>query len=161
FDVLIVGAGFSGIGMAIKLREAGVDSFVVIEKSEELGGTWYDNQYPGCACDVPSHLYSYSFDCNPGWTTMFSGQREIHDYLKSCAERYGVMPHLRLKTRLNEAVWDEGASRWRARLDNGDVIEARVIVSGMGALHIPRCPDVPGVDRFKGPAFHSATWNHD
>src|SRR6184192_1634821 len=113
-DVLIVGAGFSGICMGIKLLEAGVKNFLIIEKSEDLGGTWYENRYPGCACDVPAHLYSFSFDRNPNWTRMFAGQQEIWQYLKSCVERYGLGPYLRFKTRFCEAAWDEAAGHWRA-----------------------------------------------
>src|SRR5438105_1214268 len=112
-DVLIVGAGFSGICMGIKLLEAGVKNFLIIEKSEDLGGTWYENRYPGCACDVPAHLYSFSFDRNPNWTRMFAGQQEIWQYLKSCVERYGLGPYLRFKTRSEERrVGKECRSRW-------------------------------------------------
>src|SRR5437868_12474851 len=102
-DVLIVGAGFSGIGMGIKLLEAGMKKFLIIEKSDDLGGTWYENRYPGCACDVPAHLYSFSFERNPGWTGMFAGQQEIWQYLKSCVRRNGLSPHIRLNTRFCEA----------------------------------------------------------
>ena len=116
-DVLIVGAGFSGICMGIKLLEAGVKNFLIIEKSEDLGGTWYENRYPGCACDVPAHLYSFSFDRNPNWTRMFAGQQEIWQYLKSCVERYGLGPYLRFKTRFCEAAWDEAAGHWRIARD--------------------------------------------
>ena len=112
-DVLIVGAGFSGLGMAIKLLEAGMKDFLLIEKSDEIGGTWYENRYPGCACDVPSHLYSFSFESNAGWTRMFASQPEILQYLKSCVERYGLAPYIRLNTRFNGAAWDESLGVWR------------------------------------------------
>src|SRR5258708_16829586 len=112
-DVLIVGAGFSGLGMAIKLLAAGTTSFLVIEKADDIGGTWYANRYPGCACDIPSHLYSFSFDRNPEWSRMFSGREEIQNYLKSCVQRYGVMPYIRTNTAMREAVWDESLSLWR------------------------------------------------
>src|SRR5437660_2082229 len=95
-DVLIVGAGFSGLGMAIKLLQAGTTSFLVVEKADDIGGTWYANRYPGCACDIPSHLYSFSFDRNPDWSRMFAPREEIQNYLKSCAQRYGVMPYIRV-----------------------------------------------------------------
>src|SRR5271170_5272325 len=108
-DTLIVGAGFSGLCMAIKLREAGMDSFLVIEKSEGIGGTWWENRYPGCACDIPSHLYSFSFDLNPQWTRMFAGWKEIQEYLEDCANRYGVREKIRFKTELRQATWDEDA----------------------------------------------------
>ena len=170
-DVLIVGAGFSGICMGIKLLEAGMKKFLIIEKSDDLGGTWYENRYPGCACDVPAHLYSFSFERNPGWTRMFAGQQEIWQYLKSCVRRNGLSPHIRLGTRFCEAAWDEAASHWRITAssvprDNGNLSKrmnlcARVLVSGMGALHVPHCPEIPGIERFSGPSFHSATWRSD
>jgi cation diffusion facilitator CzcD-associated flavoprotein CzcO len=159
-DVLIVGAGFSGVCAGIKLREAGRNSFLIIEKSAGIGGTWWDNRYPGCACDIPSHLYSFSFEPSNDWSRMYPGQQEIHDYLKRCAERFGLAPHIRLNTRFHEAVWDETAGVWQASTQDGMRIRARVLVSGMGALHVPRYPDLKGIERFKGPAFHSATWNH-
>ena len=160
-DVLIVGAGFAGLGMAIHLRKAGMESFLIIEKGGEVGGTWWYNRYPGCACDIPSHLYSFSFARNPDWSRMYAGQAEILDYLKDCAKRYGVAPRVRLHTTLREARWDEARGVWRATVGNGSVIEARVLVSGMGALHVPRFPEINGMERFRGPAFHSAEWNTD
>jgi cation diffusion facilitator CzcD-associated flavoprotein CzcO len=158
--VLIVGAGFSGLCMGIKLLEAGMNSFLIIEKSEDIGGTWWDNRYPGCACDIPSHLYSFSFAPSTEWTRMYPGQQEIHDYLKRCVQCYGLAPYLRLSTRFREAIWDESEGVWNATAGGGMRVRARVLVSGMGALHVPRYPDLQGLDRFKGPAFHSAAWNH-
>jgi cation diffusion facilitator CzcD-associated flavoprotein CzcO len=158
-DVLIIGAGFSGLCMAIKLREAGIDSFLVIEKADDIGGTWWFNTYPGCACDIPSHLYSFSFDRNPAWSRMYAEQPEILDYLRSSAKRHGIMARVRLRTRLREAVWDETAALWHATMEDGLRIDARVLVSGMGALHVPRYPEIPGRDRFAGPAFHTAEWD--
>src|SRR5450432_3251426 len=144
-DVLIVGAGFSGLCMAIKLREAGMDSFLIVEKGEEIGGTWWYNQYPGCACDIPSHLYSFSFDRNPDWTRMFAEQAEILDYLRAAAKRHGVTSRIRLRSPLREACWDELQGVWHAIVGIGDGagdsagegvrIDARVLISGMGALH--------------------------
>ena len=170
-DVLIVGAGFSGICMGIKLLEAGIKDFLIIEKSDDLGGTWYENRYPGCACDVPAHLYSFSFERNPDWTRMFAGQQEIWQYLKSCVQRYGLAPYIRFNTRLQEAAWYESAGRWRISANsvpcnNGNRndmlrIHARVLVSGMGALHVPHYPEIPGIELFSGPSFHSATWRSD
>ncbi len=159
-DVLIVGAGFSGICMGIKLIEAGMRSFLIIEKSEDIGGTWWDNRYPGCACDIPSHLYSFSFEPSSDWSRMYPGQQEIHDYLKRCVEHYGLAPYLRLNTRFRDAIWDESAGVWNATAGDGIRIRARVLVSGMGALHVPRYPELPGLERFEGPAFHSSTWDH-
>lgn len=159
-DVLIVGAGFSGIGMGIKLLEAGIRSFLIIEKSAEIGGTWWDNHYPGCACDVPSHLYSFSFEPSTEWTRMYSGQKEIHEYLKQCVEKYGLRAHMRLNSKFCEAVWDASAGVWNAKTADGSRIRAQVLVSGMGALHVPYYPEIPGLDRFQGPVFHSSAWDH-
>jgi cation diffusion facilitator CzcD-associated flavoprotein CzcO len=159
-SVLIVGAGFSGLCMGINLLQAGMISFLIIEKSEDLGGTWWDNRYPGCACDIPSHLYSFSFAPSTEWTRMYPGQQEIHDYLKRCVERYRLGPYLRLNTRFREAIWDESEAVWNATAGDGMRIRARVLVSGMGALHVPRYPDLKGLDRFRGPAFHSSGWDH-
>lgn len=160
-DVLIVGAGFSGLCMGIKLLEAGMKDFLIIEKSSEIGGTWWENRYPGCACDVPSHLYSFSFERNPDWTRMFANAPEIHEYLKACVQRYGLAPYIRLKTRFQEAAWDEAERVWRVRAGESQRIRARVLVSGVGALHVPRYPEIPGLQQFGGPAFHSATWKRD
>lgn len=160
-DVLIVGAGFAGLGMAIQLRKAGMESFLIIEKGGDIGGTWWYNRYPGCACDIPSHLYSFSFERNPDWSRMYAGQEEILAYLKACAKRYGIAGRVRLNTPLREAVWDEDRGVWRAVVGEGEAIDARVLVSGMGALHVPRYPQITGMERFRGPAFHSAEWDPD
>jgi cation diffusion facilitator CzcD-associated flavoprotein CzcO len=159
-ETLIIGAGFSGICMGIKLREAGMNSFLIIEKSADIGGTWWDNRYPGCACDIPSHLYSFSFEPSTEWTRMYPGQQEIHAYLKRVVERHELAPNIRLNTRFCEAVWDESTGEWHATTLDGLRIRARVLVSGMGALHVPRYPEIKGIERFKGPAFHSANWDH-
>ena len=136
-DLLIVGAGFSGICMGIRLLEAGMKSFLVIEKSDDLGGTWYENRYPGCACDVPAHLYSFSFERNPGWTRMFASQQEIWQYLKSCVQRYGLASYIRFNTCFHEAAWNESAGQWRISASDNSLdnlsIRARVLISGMGA----------------------------
>ncbi len=159
-DVLIVGGGFSGLCMAIKLRDAGMNSFLLLEKSDDIGGTWYDNRYPGCACDIPSHLYSFSFEKSPEWSRMYPGQQEIHDYLKRCVQRYELASHIRLNTRFHEAIWYESEGVWHATAGEGMRIQARVIVSGMGALHVPQYPKLKGMDSFSGPKFHSSDWNH-
>src|SRR5271170_2169565 len=160
-DVLIVGGGFSGLCMAIKLREAGMNSFLLLEKSDDIGGTWYDNRYPGCACDIPSHLYSFSFEPSPDWSRMYPGQREIHDYLKRCVQRHELAPNIRLNTRFHEAVWDEADGVWRATAGEGMRIRARVLVSGIGGLHVPQYPRLKGLDSFAGPKFHSSTWDQN
>jgi cation diffusion facilitator CzcD-associated flavoprotein CzcO len=159
-DVLIIGGGFSGLCMAIKLRESGMNSFLLIEKSEDIGGTWHDNRYPGCACDIPSHLYSFSFEPSPDWSRMYPGQREIHDYLKRCVERYEIASNIRLNTRFHEAIWDESETVWHAAAGESMRIRARVLVSGIGGLHVPHYPELKGIESFSGPQFHSSNWNH-
>lgn len=161
FDVLIVGAGFSGLGMAIRLKQRGGLSFAVIEKADSLGGTWRDNHYPGAACDIPSNLYSFSFAQNPDWTRLYPPQAEIKAYLEACADRFGVRPHLKFNTALKRACWDEAAQAWRCETGAGDIITARALISGMGGLHLPRLPDLPGMERFQGESWHSARWRHD
>ncbi len=158
--VAIVGSGFSGLATAIRLKQAGIEDFVVLERGDDLGGTWRDNTYPGCACDVPSHLYSFSFAPNPEWSRTFSGQVEIWDYLHECAERFGVMPHIRFGHELLEAEWDEPAQRWRLDTAGGEV-SAQIAVMATGALTEPSIPAVPGIDQFEGTVFHSATWDHE
>ena len=160
YDVLVIGAGVSGIGAAIRLRQAGVTDFAVLEKAAELGGTWRDNTYPGCACDVPSALYSYSFAPNPEWTRAFAGQAEIRSYLHGVAARFGVVPHLRLGVEVLRAQWDAGAQRWRLDTSDG-AYEARIVVAGTGPWHEPLLPDIPGSPEFGGAMFHSSRWNHD
>jgi cation diffusion facilitator CzcD-associated flavoprotein CzcO len=158
--VCIAGTGFSGIGMAIKLKQDGIHDFVLLERAGEVGGTWRDNSYPGCACDVPSHLYSFSFEPNPGWSRTFSPQPEIWDYLRRTADKYGVTPHVRFRHELVEAAWDADAGLWRIETSNGS-LTADVLVSAVGGLSEPKLPAIPGIERFQGAAFHSAQWDHD
>ena len=157
-SVAIVGAGFSGLGLAIRLKQAGIDDFVVLERAGRLGGTWRDNRYPGCQCDVESNLYSFSFAPNPDWTRLFPLQPEIWAYLERCADRFGIRPHLRLGEEVTAADWDEGAARWRVRTSGGE-LTAGLLVGAVGGLSEPSLPDVPGRDRFRGLAFHSAEWD--
>jgi cation diffusion facilitator CzcD-associated flavoprotein CzcO len=157
--VAIIGSGFSGIGLAIRLRQEGVEDFVVLERNEGVGGTWWANTYPGCACDVPSHLYSFSFAPNPAWSRTYSKQPEIREYLRRVVDDFGIAPHIRLSCTVEGARWDEAAKRWEVRTSQGPV-RARVLVSGTGPLVEPKIPDFPGLERFEGPAFHSARWDH-
>jgi cation diffusion facilitator CzcD-associated flavoprotein CzcO len=160
--ILIVGAGFAGLGMAIRLKQEGIDDFTVIERSDRLGGTWRDNTYPGIACDIPSHLYSYSFEPNPNWSKFFAPQREILAYLEHCADKYGIRPHIRFGTAATGASFDERTGLWSVRTSDGKTIQARVVVSGSGhALSKPVFPDIPGIDTFQGKSMHSARWDHD
>src|SRR3954452_10216827 len=133
FRIAIVGTGFSGLGMAIRLKQEGVEDFVVFERADDVGGTWRDNTYPGCQCDVPSHLYSFSFAPNPGWSRTFSRQPEIQDYLRRCAARFDVLPHVRFGHAVTGAHWDDDAQRWEVET-NGGTFTAQVLVSGTGGL---------------------------
>jgi cation diffusion facilitator CzcD-associated flavoprotein CzcO len=159
-DVAIIGAGFGGVCAAIQLQRAGFTDYLIFEAGDEVGGTWRDNTYPGCACDVPSHLYSFSFAPNPNWSDTFSGQREIWDYLRECVDRFGVRPRLRLRHEVRDAEWDGGAQRWRL-VTSGGTYAARVLISAAGPLSDPSIPDLAGIGEFRGTVFHSARWRHD
>jgi cation diffusion facilitator CzcD-associated flavoprotein CzcO len=159
--VLIIGTGFAGLGMAIELQRSGEQDFVVLEKADDLGGTWRDNQYPGCACDIPSHMYSFSFEQNPRWSRMYAEQQEIWDYLKGVADKYGLRRYISFGTAVTGAQWDADAKVWHVSTDRGDTYTARALVAGVGALHIPNVPALPGVEKFQGKTFHSAQWDHD
>ncbi len=159
-SVLIIGSGFAGLCMGMKLKEAGVDAFTILERADGIGGTWRDNDYPGCACDVPSPLYSYSFEANPGWSRLFAEQREIRAYLERCAEKHGLVPHIRLRENVVRADFDEARGLWIVRTSSGAVYRAEILVSAMGALSNPAIPQIPGAERFRGRTFHSATWDH-
>ena len=158
--VVVVGTGFAGLGTAIRLRQAGETDFVVLERGGDVGGTWRDNTYPGCACDVPSHLYSFSFAPNPDWTRAFSPQPEIQAYLQRTARDFGVLPYVHLWTEVLEAAWDDEAATWTVETSRGTVV-CDVLVLGTGGLSEPSVPTLPGLDRFAGTTFHSATWDHD
>ncbi|GAA4133449.1 NAD(P)/FAD-dependent oxidoreductase [Actinomadura keratinilytica] len=158
--IVIIGSGFAGLGMAVQLKRHGFHDFVVLEKSQALGGTWHDNTYPGCACDVPSHMYSFSFELNPGWSRMFAPQPEIRAYLERTADKYGVRRHIRFGVAVEGMEYDETARRWIVTTADGAVLRPRAVVSGIGALHIPKYPDLPGIENFRGTAFHSAEWDH-
>ena len=160
-EVAIVGTGFSGLCMAILLKQAGFGSFVVLEKAARVGGTWRENTYPGAACDVPSHLYSFSFEPNPTWSRAFSSQAEILAYLDRCADKYQVRAHIRFGVEVASATYDQAAGRWTVRGKDGSVVVARALVLGNGALHVPAYPDIPGLASFAGRCFHSARWDHD
>ena len=159
-EILVIGAGFSGLGTAIRLKQAGHEDFLVLERGDDVGGTWHWNTYPGCGCDVPSHLYSYSFAPNPEWTRTYTRQPEIRAYLRRCADDFGVRPYVRTQTTVKSAVWDEDAARWDVETTRGPV-RARVLIAAMGPLNHPKTPDVPGLDSFEGHTMHSARWDHD
>jgi cation diffusion facilitator CzcD-associated flavoprotein CzcO len=159
-QVAIVGSGFAGLGMAIHLTRAGINDFVILERAADVGGTWRDNSYPGCACDVESHLYSFSFALNPDWTRRFAPQAEIQGYLKRCAEQFGIIPHIRFGHDVLGARWDSAANEWNVETSRGTV-RAAVLVLGNGPLSDPIIPELPGLATFEGDIFHSAAWRHD
>ncbi len=158
-DVVIVGTGFSGLGMAIALQKEGKRSFVILEQGDEVGGVWRENRYPGCACDVPAPLYSFSFEPNPRWSRLFAERGEIFSYLNACADKYGLRRHIRFGRRVSEAAFDEARAVWTVSSTNGDRFTARHLVLGMGGLSRPALPQIDGMDRFSGKTFHSAAWD--
>jgi cation diffusion facilitator CzcD-associated flavoprotein CzcO len=158
--IIIVGAGFSGIGMAIRLKQRGIDDFVVLERAPDVGGAWHFNTYPGCRCDVPSHLYSFSFAPNPNWSNTYSPQPEIRDYLRRCVADFKIGPHVVTSVEVESAAWNEDELRWDIETSAGPY-SASVFVSGMGPLTEPKLPDVPGIESFEGKTMHSAQWDHD
>ncbi|MER8067242.1 NAD(P)/FAD-dependent oxidoreductase [Streptomyces sp. NPDC094034] len=157
--VAVVGSGFGGLGAAVRLRREGMTDFVVLERADSVGGTWRDNSYPGCACDVPSHLYSFSFAPNPDWPRTFSGQRHIRAYLEHVADTFGLRPHLRLNHEVRLMRWDNDALHWEIETSRG-TLTADVIVSATGPLSDPKIPVIPGLAGFPGKVFHSARWDH-
>ena len=189
YQVLILGTGFAGIGAAIQLQKAGFSDFALIEKEADVGGTWFVNTYPGCACDVQSHMYSFSFEPNPDWSREFSPQPEILAYLRRCADKHQLRPRVQFETQAVGATYDERNSLWRVKLADAKEVErylslrklkpgeplpendpelpahrwvtARVVVSGMGGLSTPSYPTLPGLDDFAGKMFHSQRWDHD
>jgi cation diffusion facilitator CzcD-associated flavoprotein CzcO len=160
YDVVIVGSGFAGVGLSILLQKEGIDDFVILEKAHEVGGTWRDNHYPGVACDVESHLYSFSFEPNPEWTRMFAPQREILEYLKRCVDKHDLRRRIRFDTAVTGAAFDESTGMWTVQTSDGRSIRARVLVSASGhALTTPVYPDIPGRQTFLGKTMHSSRWD--
>ncbi|MFC6013914.1 flavin-containing monooxygenase [Nocardia lasii] len=157
---IIVGSGFAGLGMAIRLRQQGRDDFLVLERGSEVGGTWRDNTYPGAACDVPSHLYSYSFALNPDWTRSFSKQGEIQNYIRSVAQRHDVLDNHVFDCDVTSIRWNNETTQWEIGSSKG-AFTADTVVSAIGALCEPSLPDIKGINDFEGEIFHSARWNHD
>lgn len=187
--IAIIGTGFAGLGMAIKLKETGFNDFVILEQADDVGGTWRDNHYPGCACDVQSALYSFSFEQNPNWSRMYAQQQEIYDYLRHCAQKYDLLSHIRFNCHLASAHFDERRHSWTLETGNSpdiwafmkkrgikpgekldrtdpelpafEKIETHILISGMGGLSTPAYPNLPGVETFGGKMFHSQDWDHD
>ncbi|AYC33249.1 NAD(P)/FAD-dependent oxidoreductase [Pseudomonas cavernae] len=158
--VLIIGAGFGGLGLAIQLQKAGIQDFLILEKGAKVGGTWRDNTYPGAACDVPSHLYSFSFEPKVDWSRKFAPQAEIFAYQQHCADKYGLNRQIRFNTEVASAEFDEVAGLWRVVSTSGETFSAQALVSACGQLNRPAYPRLQGVEHFRGEVFHSARWNH-
>lgn len=159
-EAVVIGAGFSGIGAAIKLGEAGVSDYLVIEEGDGVGGAWHWNTYPGIGVDIPSFSYQFSFEKRSDWSRVYASGRELKAYAEDCVDRYGVRPHLRLNTRVTEARFDEQDHLWRLSLDGGEEIATRFVVTAQGALSQPQLPDIEGLDDFEGVKMHSARWDH-
>ncbi|MCZ4085742.1 flavin-containing monooxygenase, partial [Streptomyces antarcticus] len=158
--VAVIGTGFGGLGAAVRLRREGITDFVVLERAGSVGGTWRDNSYPGCACDVPSHLYSFSFAPNPDWPRTFSGQPAIREYLEHVADTFGLRRHIRLDSEVRMMRWDAEELHWEIETDTGE-LTADVVVSATGPLSDPKMPEIPGLAELPGKVFHSARWDHD
>ncbi|WP_054816457.1 flavin-containing monooxygenase [Nocardia arizonensis] len=160
-SVIVIGAGFGGICAAIELRRNGFRHITILERADDLGGVWRENTYPGAACDVPSPLYSYSFEPKPDWPQRYSPQAAIHDYLAEVARRHGVLDAIEYKTEVTDAEYDDATGMWRVRTADGTERTARVLIPAVGQLSRPAWPSIPGIDSFEGVAFHSARWNHE
>ncbi|MEV6496283.1 flavin-containing monooxygenase [Streptomyces prunicolor] len=160
-SIAIIGTGFAGLGMAARLKRAGFHDLTLFEKADDVGGCWRDNTYPGAACDVPSHLYSYSFAQNTAWSRRFAPQAEIHQYLRDTADTFGITPHIRFNSPVTTAEFDEESATWAITLEDGSVHVADILIAATGLLNRPLVPGIPGLDTFQGEQFHSATWNHD
>mgnify|MGYP001570123449 CR=1 FL=1 len=158
--IAIIGTGFGGLGLAIKLKKAGFNNFTLFEKASDVGGVWRDNTYPGAACDVPSHLYSFSFEQDLGWEHRFGKSEEIYQYLRYCADKYDIRPHIRFNTEIAGADFDESTGRWTLHTSTAETHQAQVMVAAVGQLNRPAYPRLKGLENFQGKTFHSATWDH-
>ena len=161
FDAVIVGAGFGGIGAAIQLKRLGYDNFVILDREDDLGGTWHVNHYPGIAVDIPSTTYSYWFEPNPKWSRLFAPGAEVKQYAVDVADKYDVRRHMRFKTTVEGAQWDEDAEGWRVALAGGETLTTRFLITATGFLSQPRTPDIPGIAGFEGKIVHTTAWDHD
>jgi cation diffusion facilitator CzcD-associated flavoprotein CzcO len=161
FPIVIIGTGFAGIGMAIQLKKAGITSFRMFEREGDIGGTWRDNTYPGCACDVPSHVYSFSFEPNPSWERAFAPSSEIQQYLLDVVAKHDLRKHIQFDTAIVSARFEEETALWHLETSTGETVTARFVVSGVGGLVDPAYPDIKGLEQFTGDVFHTARWNHD
>lgn len=159
--IAIIGTGFGGLGLAIRLKQAGFDQFTIFEKASDVGGVWRDNTYPGAACDVPSHLYSFSFEQELGWKNRYGTSQEIHQYLRHCTNKYKIRPHIHFHTEIAKTDFDASQGLWLIQTTTGEQFEAEFLIAAVGQLNRPAYPKLKGIERFKGKAFHSARWEHD
>lgn len=159
--VAIIGSGFGGLGMGYSLKKAGIEDFAIFEKADDLGGTWRENTYPGCGCDVPSHLYSFSFERRYPWAWRYARQSEILAYQHHVADKYDLTRHIRYRMQATEMTFDEMRGLWTLTFADGTTVEATTVISAVGQLHQPAYPNIPGRERYAGKTFHSATWDHD
>src|SRR6185312_13323273 len=159
-EIVVIGAGFSGIGAAIKLEQAGFSDFVVLDEADGVGGTWHWNTYPGVAVDIPSFSYQFSFEKRSDWSRVYAPGRELKAYAEHCADKYGVRDHLRLNTKVTGARFEADADLWRIATETGEEITARYVIGATGVFSQPKLPDIPGVETFAGPTVHTARWDH-
>lgn len=160
FDAIIVGAGFGGIGAAIQLKRLGFENFVILDREDDLGGTWHVNHYPGIAVDIPSTTYSYWFEPKPDWSRLFAPGAEVKAYATEVADKYDVRRHMRFNTTAEGAQWDEEAAMWRVALAGGETLTSRYLITATGFLSQPRTPDIPGIASFQGKVVHTTAWDH-
>jgi cation diffusion facilitator CzcD-associated flavoprotein CzcO len=159
--IIIIGAGPGGICAGKRLKDNGYENFIILEQAAQLGGTWWHNAYPGCRCDVPSHLYSFSFAPKPDWSEPYATRSEILAYLEACAASFGLLPHLRLNTKAESARWNEATASWTVLTAAGEALTADILISAVGLFNVPAYPKIAGLEHFEGVAMHSARWNHD
>ncbi|MGY2060434.1 flavin-containing monooxygenase, partial [Nocardia gipuzkoensis] len=160
-DIVVVGAGFSGIGVGIKLRESGFDDFLIVDDADGVGGTWHWNTYPGIAVDIPSFSYQFSFEKSTAWSRVYAPGQELKAYAEYCADKYGLRRYIRFNTTVTAAEFDAGTDRWRLCTADGEELTARYVVAATGVLTRPKLPDIPGVDSFAGITMHTARWDHE
>lgn len=160
-EVLIIGAGFGGIGAGVQLGKAGIDDFLIVDKNDDIGGTWHVNTYPGVAVDIPSIYYSFSYEPPKKWTRMFASGAEVKEYAEQVVDSYQLRSRIRLGVTVNSAAWDEDHHVWRVDLDTGETIVARYLIGAIGALEVPQLPDIPGIDSYAGKVVHTSRWDHD
>ena len=158
-SVVVIGAGFGGIGTGVKLKRSGIHSFAIFESSHGVGGTWWDNTYPGAEVDVHSNLYRFSFKPHD-WARTHARQPELQAYLEETVDQFGLRPRLQLGVTVQSATWDDQRHVWTVRTDDESVVECHVVISAVGFLNVPRYPDWPGLDEFAGPTFHTSRWEH-